>query len=155
MRDPQQPLELAAVVAALAHAEHHLVQQGAQVGQRRRARLRPAAARLRLGAAREDLLRDAPVHLQVGRLRARAVPREDGRRVHVLVVLEQVGAVERRVLDEHVRPLLAGELERGVPLVALGVGLDARVHVAPVDELGRVAALGEVLLVRLLHLGEI
>ena len=64
--------------------------------------------------------------------------------MHVLVVLEQVGAVERRVLDEHVRPLLAGELQRGVPLVALGVGLDPRVHVAPVDlgELGLGLGLG-------------
>ena len=31
VRDPEQPLELGAVVAALAHAQHHLVQQGAQV----------------------------------------------------------------------------------------------------------------------------
>ena len=55
----------------------------------------------------------------------------------VRVALNERRAVERGVLDEHVRPLLLRELEALLPVLLLRVRLDALGDVAAVHELDR------------------
>eukprot|EP00965_Chrysotila_dentata_P102294 3377105-Pleurochrysis_carterae.AAC.4 len=145
--DPEQLVKLLALLGArLLKPRDDAVEHRAQ----RQQRSAPA-----LRAAGEQLLRHAPVHIEVGGGHRGAVLGEDGGGASKVGLADAVCAVQRGVLDEHLRPLLLRQLQAALPVALLRVSLDALGDVALLHKHGRLATLDHVALVLLLHLLEV